>query len=74
MLRAFSVLTVYVWVTRIDNILGDDHSAGFKVVHSLLAVVSIAFAVAAWVVVARVRRPRRGRDPMARDDVEVGSS
>ena len=71
-LRAFCIWTAYVWVTRIVNILGDDHSAGFKVVHSVLALVSIAFAVAAWVVVARVRRasPRAGMGA-GRDDVEV---
>jgi uncharacterized membrane protein len=57
LLRAFSLWTVYVWGFRIFTILGDDErSAGFKVVHSILALVSVAFAVAAWIVVARVRR------------------
>ena len=56
-LRAFAVWTVYVWGTRIWNILGDDStSTGFKVVHSVLALVSIAFAVAAWFVVRKERR------------------
>ena len=73
MLRAFSIWTVYVWVTRMVNILGDDHAGGFKVVHSLLAVVSIAFAVAAWVVVARIRRRPATGGARARDDVEVGT-
>jgi hypothetical protein len=67
-LRAFSVWTVYVWVTRIWNILRDDStSTGFKAVHSVLAVVSIALAVAAWVVVTRVQRKERVR-------VEAGAS
>ena len=58
--RAFAVWTVYVWGTRIWNILGDDStSTAFKVVHSVLALVSVAFAVAAWVVVSRVRRRER---------------
>ena len=60
--RAFAVWTVYVWATRIWNIVGDDStSTAFKVVHSVLALVSVAFAVAALVVVARVRRRERSR-------------
>ena len=56
-LRAFAVWTVWVWGTRIWNIVREaEHSMGFKVVHSLLAAVSVVFAVAAWVIVARVRR------------------
>ena len=56
LLRAFSLWTVYVWVTRIWNIWGDDsRDAAFKAVHTVLALVSVAFAVAAWVVVRRVR-------------------
>ena len=59
-LRAFVVWTVYVWGTRIWNIVGDDtRSFGFKAVHVVLAVVSVAFAVAAWVIVARNRRRAR---------------
>jgi hypothetical protein len=55
--RAFAVWTVYVWGTRIWNILGDSStSTAFKVVHSVLALVSVVFAAAAWVVVSRVRR------------------
>jgi hypothetical protein len=56
LLRAFAIWTVYVWVTRMWNIWRDDQSIGFKAVHMALAVVSIAFAVACWVVVSRVRR------------------
>lgn len=58
-LRAFAIWTVFVWGTRIRNIWGDDHSVGFKVVHSLLAAVSVAFAVACWWVVTQ----NRGRNP-----------
>ncbi|HEX9546504.1 MAG TPA: hypothetical protein VF942_04155 [Acidimicrobiales bacterium] len=64
-LRAFAVWTVYVWVTRTWNILHDHakgHGAGFKAVHSGLAVVSIAFAVAAWEVVKRVQRRQGDRE------------
>lgn len=55
MLRAFAGWTVWVWATRIWNMLGDDRSVGFKVVHSVLALVSIAFAVVTWGIVRRVR-------------------
>lgn len=56
-LRAFALWTVWVWGTRIWNIAQDaEHSTGFKVVHSALALVSVAFAVATWVIVARTRR------------------
>ena len=37
-LRAFAVWTVYVWVTRIGNVLGDHqhgHGFGFKAIHVL---------------------------------------
>jgi hypothetical protein len=56
LLRAFSLWTAYVWLTRSWTIWRDDQSIGFKLVHTMLAVVSLAFAVATWVVVARVRR------------------
>jgi hypothetical protein len=58
-LRAFAVWTVYVWVTRMWNILRDHtkgHGVGFKLVHSVLAVISVALAVAAWQVVTKVQR------------------
>ena len=63
-LRSAAVWTVFIWVTRIRNILGDEtRSTGFKVVHSLLAVVSVAFAVAILGVASRNRR--RARDKTA---------
>jgi hypothetical protein len=60
LIRAFCLWTVWVWATRIWNIWGDDtRGAGFKAVHTVLAVVSVAFAVAVWIVVHRLRaRPR----------------
>ena len=60
-LRTAAAWTIFIWLTRIRNILGDDgHSAGFKVVHSLLALVSVAFAIAILGVASRNRR--RARD------------
>jgi hypothetical protein len=61
-LRAFAIWTVWVWGTRIGNVLGDDdRSAAFKAVHVTLAVVSVLFAVATWVVTRRVRRREASR-------------
>ncbi|MDQ3574488.1 MAG: hypothetical protein M3378_02920 [Actinomycetota bacterium] len=56
-LRAFAVWTVYVWGTRIWNVVGDEERGfAFKAVHVVLALVSVAFAVATWVIVSRNRR------------------
>ena len=58
-LRAFALWTVWVWGTRIWNVIGDDErGTAFKVVHVVLAVVSVAFAVATWVIVRRERARR----------------
>ena len=66
LLRAFCLWTVWVWGTRLWNIWGDDaRSTGFKVVHTVLAVISIAFAVAAWIVVHRLRTATAAADPPA---------
>ena len=55
-IRAFAAWTVWVWGTRIWNVLGeDDRGAGFKLVHVALALVSVAFAVVTWGIVRRVR-------------------
>jgi len=63
-LRTAAVWTVFIWVTRIRNIIGDDtRSTGFKVIHSVLALVSVAFAIAILGVAARNRR--RARDTTA---------
>jgi small neutral amino acid transporter SnatA (MarC family) len=56
-LRAAALWTVFIWGTRIRNILGDDtRSAGFKAVHTVLALVSVAFAVGLWAVASRNRK------------------
>jgi hypothetical protein len=60
LLLAAAAWTIWVWVTRIWNIVGDPaHDAAFKAVHSLLALVSIAFGVALAVVGLRMRREER---------------
>ena len=73
LLLAAAAWTIWVWATRIWNILGDPaHDAAFKAVHSLLALVSVAFGVALAVVGWRMRREeragagqRREREPVA---------
>lgn len=63
-LRTAAAWTIFVWVTRIRNILGDgETSTGFKVVHAVLALVSVAFAIAILGVASRNRR--RARDQTA---------
>ena len=52
--------TLFIWVTRLVNMAGEDRSAGFYVVHGTLAVVSIAFGVALGVVGWRGLRARSG--------------
>ena len=56
-LRTAAAWTIFIWVTRIRNILGDEtRSTGFKAVHTVLALVSVAFAFAILGVVSRNRR------------------
>ena len=62
LLLAAAAWTIWVWATRIWNIVGDPaHDLAFKAVHSLLALVSVAFGVALAVVGLRMRREERAR-------------
>ena len=45
-LLAAAVWTLYVWISRLVIMAGQDESAGFKAVHAALALVSIGFALA----------------------------
>jgi hypothetical protein len=45
-LIAAAVWTLYVWISRIVIMSGQDNSIGFKVVHGILAAISIAFGLA----------------------------
>ena len=53
--------TLFIWVTRLVNMAGEDRSAGFFVVHGALAVISIAFGIAIGVVGWRALRTRVNR-------------
>ncbi len=49
-LIALCAWTLYVWITRVVIIAGQDQTMGFKVVHDVLAAISIAFGLGAgWV-------------------------
>ncbi len=58
LLKAAVVWTVFVWGVFLRNLFaGDtDRALGFKVVHSVLAVVSLAFAAGIWSVASRSRQ------------------
>jgi hypothetical protein len=54
-ITALVLWTIVVWIVRAPQILLDDQSGGFKVVHTVLAAVSIALAVLAQRHVQRER-------------------
>jgi hypothetical protein len=67
-LIALCAWTLWVWITRVWIIAGQDQSMGFKVVHGILAAGSIAFGLAAgWI---GYRGLRAGRPPAP--DAEIG--
>jgi len=56
-LVALCAWTVYVWATRMWNMAGEDHSAGFLAVHAAIAAISVGFGLAAgWIGFRRLRR------------------
>jgi hypothetical protein len=73
LLLAAAAWTIWIWVTRIWNIVGDPaHDAAFKAVHSLLALVSVAFGVALAVLGLRMRREERLRSGRPADREPAG--
>ncbi|HEY7875432.1 MAG TPA: hypothetical protein VIG64_09950 [Actinomycetota bacterium] len=48
--------TLYVWISRVVILAGQDTSTGFKVVHFALAAVSIGFGVAVGLIGVRALR------------------
>jgi hypothetical protein len=58
---ALAAWSTAVWIVRDARILVADHEVGFKVVHTVLAVVSIVLSVLAW------REARRAETSAARD-------
>ena len=71
-LIALCAWTLWVWITRVWIIAGQDQSMGFKVVHGILAAGSIAFGLAAgWIGYRGLRRGRRPAPPAEMRDREV---
>jgi hypothetical protein len=60
---ALAAWTIVVWAVRTPEILVHDHPVGFKVVHTVLAAISIALAVSAQ---RDVKREREASTPAAR--------
>jgi hypothetical protein len=60
-LLAAAAWTLYVWISRVVILAGQEESAAFKVVHFLLAGISIAFALAIARIGLRYRRSSRAR-------------
>jgi hypothetical protein len=60
LLLAAGAWTLFIWVTRLVNMAGEDRSTGFYVVHGALAVISIAFGLAIGVVGWRALKARSG--------------
>jgi hypothetical protein len=58
-LIALCAWTLYVWISRIVIMSGQDESTGFKVVHGVLAAISLVFGLAAgWIGLRRLRADR----------------
>jgi hypothetical protein len=71
-LIALCAWTLWVWITRLFNMAGQDESTGFNVVHGVLAVVSIAFGLAAgWIGYRGLRAANRAAPSAATDDREA---
>jgi hypothetical protein len=71
-LIALCAWSLWVWITRLSIMAGQDESTGFKVVHGILAVGSIAFGLAAgWIGYRGLRAARRSAAPVDTSDREA---
>jgi hypothetical protein len=57
-LIALCAWSLFIWITLVVNISRQDRAIGFKVVHDVLAVISIAFGVAAGYIGIKALRSR----------------
>jgi hypothetical protein len=73
-LIACAVWTLYVWISRIVIMSGQDNSAGFKVVHGILAAVSIAFGLAVGKIGWDARRRPAEPEPTTEEPEPVRSA
>ncbi len=60
LLLAAAGWNAYVWLTRLGLVLDGQNTAGFRIVHGILIVVSLAFAGALAVVGWRMRQEAGG--------------
>jgi hypothetical protein len=74
-LIALCAWSLWVWITRVWIISGQDQTMGFKVVHGILAAGSIAFGLAAgWIGYRGLRPAGGGATGPKIDDREVSAS
>ena len=73
-LLAAAIWTLYVWISRLVIMSGQDESTGFKVVHGVLAMVSISFALAIGKIGWDARRRLRGSEAPARGQAQAGAT
>jgi hypothetical protein len=59
LLIAAGAWTLYVWISRVVILAGQDESTSFKLVHFALAAVSIGFGIAVGVIGVRALRAPR---------------
>ena len=64
-IRGFAAWTLFVWIVQQRNVWSGNRSAGFKIVHTVLAIVSIVLAVAATWVVTQYRGRNAPKSPPA---------
>jgi hypothetical protein len=69
LLRASVLWTVWIWVVLVRNMIVGNFNWSFKLIHILLAVGSVAFAVVTWQITTKSRRftreVERERNPKA---------
>jgi|GEM_PF-6189582 hypothetical protein len=74
-LIALCAWSLWVWITRVWIISGQDQTMGFKVVHGILAAGSIAFGLAAgWIGYRGLRPAKAGSSAAGMADREVSAS
>jgi hypothetical protein len=63
-LRTSAVWAIWVWAVLVRNMLADhSHGLGFRVVHIVLAIISLGFAIATLVIAQQMaRRLARARE------------
>jgi hypothetical protein len=74
LLIATGVWTIYIWVSFVVIQTRQHTSVGFKVVHGVLALISMAFGIAVGIMGWRARRAAAAAPPNAATPAPVPSS